>query len=135
MPEEVWHELEEIGDPAAWSRLEDARSDGWLEVAVAPVSRCPEFDRLHAGEIAALSLALERGADWLILDDGDARKVAKSFGLRIIGVLGLMVWAKRHGLIQDLAAAIDELRRTTGFRVSPQLLSQILLEGGGPGGD
>jgi len=128
VPEEVWHELKKIGDPAAWSRLEDARNVGWLEVVTAPADRRLEFDRLHAGKIAAISLALARRADWLIVDDGDARRVAESLGLRIIGVLGLMVWAKRHRHLQDMAISIAELQKRTGFRVSPKLASQILSD-------
>jgi len=130
LPEEVWFELTRIGDPVAWLRLEEARGLGWLEVTAAPVIKNPEFDHLHLGEVAVLSLALERRADWVVMDDGDARVVARLFGFRIIGVLGLMLWAKRQGLLKEMGAAIAALQVTTGFRVSPNLVSQILSDCG-----
>jgi len=128
LPEEVWRELEEIGDPAAWSRLVEANTAGWIETAAVVCQPRPEFSRLHLGEIAAISLALERRADWIVLDDSDARKVARTLGLRIIGVLGLIVWAKRHGLVPNIATAISDLQNRTNFRLSPDLVSQVLRD-------
>lgn len=80
---------------------------------------------MHAGETEAIQLALASKADWLLVDDGDARRVAKALGLRIIGVLGMVVWAKRHGKIGRALDAIAELRRITRFRVSDEVISVI----------
>lgn len=133
VPEEVWCELTRIGDAVAWQRLEEARGAGWLEVAAAPVIQKPEFDHLHLGEVAVLSLALKRNADWVVLDDGDARSVARLLGLRIIGVIGLMLWAKRRRLLDEMGSALTDLQEVTGFRISPRLVSQILSDCGESG--
>ncbi len=65
MPQEVWDELEKIGDEVAWNRLLSARSANWLRVAVAPNSdrTPPELSKLDPGEIAAILLALGLGAE------------------------------------------------------------------------
>ncbi len=128
VPEEVWRELLNIGDAAAFARLESAMKSGLIDVAVAPPLSRPGLAHLHSGEVAAISLALQHRAKWLIVDDGDARKAAKALGLRIIGVLGLVVWAKRRGHLQRVAVAIEELRNRTGFRLSPEVVQLILRD-------
>ena len=126
IPQGVWGELSHIGDVAAWSSLEAARADGWLSIAEAPKNSLPPgCDKLHAGETEAILLALDRNAEWLIVDDGDARRVAKGLGLRTIGVLGMIVWAKRRGKINRALESIAELRRITKFRVSDEVVAAI----------
>jgi uncharacterized protein len=126
VPTGVWRELSDIGDDGAWSALETARGDGWLEVTGFPqIPAPPECERLHSGETEAIQLALANKADWLLVDDGDARRAARLLGLRIIGVLGMVVWAKRHGKIHRALDAIADLRRVTKFRVSDEVIATI----------
>ncbi len=51
------------------------------------------------GEAETIAFALENEIEVVIPDDKDARKVARSFGLRATGTLGLFLLAKRKGLI------------------------------------
>jgi hypothetical protein len=46
---------------------------------------------LGAGESESISLALELGAAWLVLDDRPARRLAQGLGLSVIGTLGLFL--------------------------------------------
>jgi hypothetical protein len=48
-------------------------------------------------------------------------------GLKTLGVLGLLVEAKRRGLVPSLEPLIDRLRREAGFWISPQLEKSILF--------
>ena len=128
VPQEVWRELERIGDDDAFDSLRAARESGLIEVTVAPPFFRPDCSHLHAGELAAISLSLERKAQWLIVDDGDARKAAKALGLRIIGLLGMMVWAKKQGHLERVGPAIDEVRQRTGFRLSAEVVEQVLSD-------
>lgn len=126
VPDVVWRELSDIGDDAAWSSLEAARGEGWLQIVETPQGAAPqECAKLHSGETGAIQLALACKADWLLVDDGDARRVTKALGLRIIGLLGMVVWAKREGKICSALDAIAELRRITRFRVSDEVVSAI----------
>jgi uncharacterized protein len=126
VPTGVWRELSEIGDPGAWAALETARAEGWLQSVEAPRTVAPpECEKLHSGETEAILLALANKADWLLVDDGDARRVAKGHGLRIIGVLGMVVWAKQHGKIHRALDGIAELRGVTRFRVSDEVVAAI----------
>lgn len=128
VPDVVWRELLKIGDAAALARLESARKSRLIDVEDAPPLSRAELGHLHSGEVAAISLALKHRAEWLIVDDGDARKAAKALGLRIIGVLGVMVWARRRGRLRRFATALEDLRNRTGFRVSAEVVGQILAD-------
>jgi predicted nucleic acid-binding protein len=63
------------------------------------------------------------------MDDGDARRHAKRLGLRVTGVLGLLVAAKRMNLIPAVRPEIDSLRKS-GFHVSLGLYSELLVSCG-----
>jgi predicted nucleic acid-binding protein len=56
---------------------------------------------LHAGEYAAIRLAQEEAADWVLLDDQLAREHAQALGLHVKGTLGVIVEAQRRGLLTD----------------------------------
>ena len=52
---------------------------------------------LGAGETGAILLAFQLKSSQIILDDRDARTIAESLGLSVIGVPGLLLNAKRLG--------------------------------------
>ena len=85
--------------------------------------------RLGAGERDALALAIELRADWIILDDLPARRSAEAAGLNVIGTLGMLLAAKRAGLLESIRPELDALVRTSFF-LSPQLYDQLLQAAG-----
>jgi predicted nucleic acid-binding protein len=74
-------------------------------------------------------LALELQAERLILDEHAARRLAQRLHIPIIGTLGILLAAKRRGLIPSVQGPIDTLRRG-GFRVANDLYETILLKAG-----
>ena len=80
---------------------------------------------LGAGESEVLMLGLELPDSVLILDDGLARRVAESLGLRFTGTLGLLLDAKRAGLISAVSPLLDRLQELR-FRVAPHTRRAIL---------
>lgn len=64
---------------------------------------------LGTGEAEAIVLALEHQPAMLLIDDLKARKLAKMKGLNIIGTLGILLKAKRAGLIGEVKPLIGEL--------------------------
>lgn len=54
---------------------------------------------LHLGERAAIELAQQEEADWVLLDDQLAREQAQKLGLRVKGTLGIIVEAFRRQLL------------------------------------
>lgn len=49
---------------------------------------------LDEGEAASIILAIEKQADYLIIDESEGRKSAQKFNIRITGLLGVLVHAK-----------------------------------------
>jgi ribosomal protein S18 acetylase RimI-like enzyme len=81
--------------------------------------------RLGAGEREAIALALELGADAILLDDRPARRVAEAAGLNVVGTLGLLLEAKRVGLLASVRPELDKLLETSFF-LSRQLYERLL---------
>jgi uncharacterized protein len=91
-----------------------------------PTLRYEMSASLGRGETEAITLALELHADFVLVDDGEARNVAARLGLTPAGTIGILVRAKDAGLIPQVAPIIDELVRRTRFRISDSVRRQIL---------
>ncbi len=76
------------------------------------------------GETESIVLAIENNADLIILDDRDARKIAKRFNLRVIGTLGILLLASKNGIIKDIKPVIGKLKKK-GFYISKNLEDKI----------
>jgi uncharacterized protein len=128
IPEAVYRELADI-DPPVPGTLE-AQSVDWLQVRSVTnlnvVEQLRSEVRLDSGESEAIALALELKADLLLIDERRGRAEADRLGLRIIGLLGILVEAKRRNLIAAVKPLIDAMIATSEFRVSPALYNKIL---------
>ena len=80
---------------------------------------------LGKGEAEAIALGLEHADALLVLDDLDARKMASHLGLRFTGTLGLVLAAKRLGLVDSVRPIVDDLE-AHGFRMDQALKSRVL---------
>ena len=86
-------------------------------------------NKLDKGESEAIVLAIEVDATYLLIDERRGRKTAVRFGLKIIGVLGVLALAKKEGLLPEIRAAMDDLIKA-GFRISDSLYRIVLEEAG-----
>lgn len=129
IPEPVLFELD-VGR-SLQSNVVDPRELGFAIIKAASqvdIERLPS-NRLGAGERSVIALAREIGAVVAGLDDRQARLFAISLGLTVKGVVGLVVDAKRAGLIPSAADLLESLRQT-GFRLDQQLLATALVLAG-----
>ncbi|MBU1820008.1 MAG: DUF3368 domain-containing protein [Bacteroidetes bacterium] len=85
---------------------------------------------LDPGEAEAIVLAEELKADFLIIDERKGRKVAEDRGIKIVGLLGILIQAKKARHIAQLKPLLDRLIHTIGFRVSKKLYDRILSQAG-----
>jgi len=84
--------------------------------------------RLDLGESESIVLAEEQNLP-LIIDEKKGKKIALSFGLEAIGLIGILLVYKKRGYLSadDIIEIVEELREVD-FRVSDKLLG-LLLEG------
>lgn len=81
---------------------------------------------LGRGESEVLSFALGKPGTGVVLDDLQARNCAVLFDLPLIGSLGLIVLAKRKGLLNLAKPEIERLI-AVGLHVDSAMLTRILI--------
>ena len=81
---------------------------------------------LDQGEAEAIALATEIPADLLLIDEKDGRLRARQAGVRVRGVLGILIRAKAMGTVPSVKPEIDSLRLVAGFFVAPSLEEEVL---------
>ena len=102
----------------------------WIQVVPTPaIPPVIASSGLDPGESAVLALALQQAGSQAILDDLAARRCTASLGIPIQGTLGLMLVAKRLGMIAEIRPMIDALRQS-GFFMSDRLVQRILRSAG-----
>ena len=108
----------------------DVENLSWLEIhAVKDPTLLPTIVDLGAGEAEAIALALFHPGSLLILDDDLGRRIARLNGLTVTGTLGVLIKAKRDGLLPAVAPALEALQRTTMW-LSNDLIRLVLAEAG-----
>ncbi len=81
---------------------------------------------LHQGEVEALGLYLDQQARLCLIDDKDARVIAALHHINMTGTLGLLIEAKKKGLISAVKPLMDSLREQRAFWVSGKMYQHVL---------
>jgi predicted nucleic acid-binding protein len=128
LPQAVTEELRIEQDLPGSTTVGIAQRAGWLlnERVTDPVRVAILRRDLDEGEAEAIALALQKRADWLLLDERDARRVAKSLGLKVTGVLGILLKARLDGQLPSLREAMERLRDLADFRIGAGLYTELL---------
>lgn len=85
---------------------------------------------LDAGEAEAIALSMEMKAELLLLDERRGRSIAQRFGLKFIGLMGMVIEAKRKGLVPAVKPVLDDLIAKAGFWLDNRLYQRVLQEAG-----
>lgn len=123
VPEEVKREILVKGGTTLKSEV--SASYQWLrpvnDIVIAP--QVASWD-LGQGESAVISFALENPDFWAVIDDREARRCATALHCRHTGTLGIIVLAKRRGIIPSIRAYIERLKEA-GLWLSDELIDQV----------
>ena len=108
------------------------RLPDWLRVAnVQNPAQVGKFSQLvDAGEAEAIELALELHADRLLIDERKGRKLALQEGVAVIGLLGVVLLAKRKALIPSARTLIERLDREAGMYLADDIKEAALISVG-----
>jgi len=100
----------------------------WLRVeAVKNSAEAARFARLvDAGEAEAIELAKEMRADRLLMDERKGRRLAAQEGIPVIGLLGVVLLAKRNRLIPSARALLQRLEHDAGMYLTDELREKAL---------
>jgi uncharacterized protein len=83
------------------------------------------LEELELGESESIALAVEENARYLIIDESKGRAIADSYGVKIVGILGVLIQAKQKGVISSAKEYIEKLIEI-GFRLDKKLVGQVL---------
>lgn len=130
IPEAVWHEVVVEGEGQAGA--DEVAAATWIETRSATNRELVRAlqQELDAGEAEAIALALEMGAELLLMDEYVGRETAPHLGVRYTGLIGVLIEAKRKGLIRAIKPHLETLRDVAGFRVSDALHIRVLQDEG-----
>jgi predicted nucleic acid-binding protein len=96
--------------PPTWLKIESPATTEFLE-------------KLDEGEATALSLARERSAALILIDERDGTALARTLGFEAYGTLGVIALAGARGHIH-FERALERLLTATHFRHSPEIIER-----------
>jgi uncharacterized protein len=124
---------EELLDERAGATVNTAvRSATWLEIK--PIQNQELVKnlqkRVNLGEAEAITLAVESETSRLLIDERLGRQAVADLGIKITGVLGILLLAKRQNLIMEVKSIMNDLMFQASFRISSQLCEEVLKAAG-----
>ncbi len=101
---------------------------GWLNRFVLEKPLDPLLEALlDRGEAEVLQTAVSLNADWVLIDERKARKVARTvYDLSVVGTVGILIEAKRRGLIPEIGNLLIEMKEY-GYRIHESIIERALF--------
>lgn len=125
VPQAVWREVVETGNRPGAQEVASALWVTVYEVTNKPLISLLRLE-LDEGEAEAIALSCEQPAETILLDEKNARRIAQRLSLVVLGTVGILIWAKRAGLIPNLKEQLDALQSQGKFRLSKLVYQQAL---------
>lgn len=127
VPDGVWDEVVEAGkNDTSSQQLPQVRWAKRVNISVAPIIAAWSLDR---GETEVLSYAWENKDYRAIIDDGAARKVARTLNIPMLGTLGVLLLAKQSDFIPSISDSIVTLQKS-GLWLSEDLVEYMKKKAG-----
>lgn len=113
--EGVWNELN--AQNQRWPGSHEVATADWIyrkSIKNFPMVSALQRD-LDRGEAETIALAIEINASLVLMDEQEGRHAAQRLGLKVIGVVGVLLEAKRAHLLSQIRSSLDALRQHAGF--------------------
>lgn len=81
--------------------------------------------QIDDAEAEAISLAMELGDVFIILDDRNARRIAEQLSLKVIGTVGMLLRAKHKGVVTEIKPLLTALNQAD-FLISEAIVQNAL---------
>lgn len=126
IPQAVYDEIESGQNKKAYQPLAEL---DWIEVKAVKNAASVLYlqDTLDKGEAEVIVLAGELNADLVLLDEKAARQVAAFHKVKFTGTLGILLKAKKEGVIPAIAPILDQMA-DNGIWMSVFLRDSLLKE-------
>ena len=116
------------GDLPGAAELAEAMRAGWIKV-VDTESDTALFGDLDEGEASTLTLASQQAEPCLVLmDEALGRWHANEHGFTVTGLAGVLIAARRAGIVDSVRPYVDRLARSD-FRISDSVVRAVLQAG------
>lgn len=110
--------------------VQELEAASWLgTVEIEDPSKVSLLHELDRGEAEVIIVAQEQRAAEVIIDEKVARMQARVLGLEVVGTLGLLLRAKKRGLIHEIAPLIDKMLQE-GTYIHQDIVRGMLHEAG-----
>lgn len=132
IPQAVFDELKLESNFRGVEMIQEALQSNWLitkQIKNKPLAQSLSND-LNIGEAQAITLAIDLNIQIIIMDERIGRERARDLGLRTVGVLGVLLTAKKQKQIKSIKKAMIDLREQIGFFISEELYQQVLKQAG-----
>jgi predicted nucleic acid-binding protein len=71
-------------------------------------------------------MAKEYGADLVLMDERKGRSIAKEFGIKTTGILGILLEAKNKNQIMNVKPYLDQLITHASFYLTRDVYNEVL---------
>ena len=130
VPPAVFAELS--AGSAAHPEIDAVLNSAWLEVRTLsqPENITELLLSLDLGESEAIQLAQEMHAEFLLIDERDGRQAALARGIRVIGLAGILLNARKSALLGPLRPIFESLVHELDFHIQWGIVETLLKEVG-----
>lgn len=126
VPAQVLGELRIDEQRHGSQELFDALESDWIDSVDVEIDTAEPLARLlDPGETAAILLAEQHRARFLLIDEVRGRHIAHSRNIPVVGTGGVLIAAKRSGLIDRVAPILEQLG-DQGYWLSKGLRQRLL---------
>lgn len=129
IPEEVRNEL--LQGEALGIDLSSYRQASWIQVKSLHVPQDILLETiLDIGEASVIMLSREVNADYVLIDERKARKIARTiYKLQVVGTARVLVEAKKCGMLDNVGVAIQRMR-DKGYWIHDDIVQFAMKEAG-----